>query len=392
MKSNVGYSTLENAFEAGKDTAEKAIKGLKNVKIGMLYTSVDYDQTEVMKGVKSVLGEDIPVVGCTSSAAIIVPDGVITSDHGFAGMLALEDESMIVAAAGSPAGKDAREIGRKVAEEALEKSGLDYAPSYYYMVASPKEEEYYAKGIQDVIGEVPFFGGSAADNAVAGDWSIFCDEKCYSDGVAVVFFYTNKPVETVFTGAFEETDHVGIVTKVNGERQIAEIDGKPALDVYASWIGMKPEELMDDDKNKLVLLARSVVDPLGVKDMQGDLIAIRHPMGTDENHVINVGAKVVPNTALIHMTGSVDGMINATETVMKDLNKKLDTPAAYLLVHCGGRRLRIDERINEVHERLVKEANGVPFITIFTFGEYGYNDHTRNTLGGLMLSFTGFEK
>lgn len=395
MKSNVGYSTLENAFEAGKETAEKAIKGLKNIKIGMLYTSVDYDQAEVMKGVKSVLGEDVPVVGCTSSAAIIVPDGVITSDHGFAGMLVLEDSEVAVVAASSPAGKDAREIGKKVAEEAIEKAkkqGIDYAPSYYYMVASPKEEEYYTKGIQDVIGEVPYFGGSAADNAVAGDWSIFCDDECFADGVAVVFFYTEKPIETVFTGDFEETEDVGIITKVNGERQIVEIDGKPALDVYAKWIGMKPEELMDTDENKLVLLARSVVDPLGVKDMQGDLIAIRHPMGTDENHVINVGAKVVPNTALIHMTGSVDGMIKSTGTVMKELNKKLVEPAAYLLVHCGGRRLRIDERINEVHERLVKEANGVPFITIFTFGEYGYNNHTRNTLGGLMLSFTGFEK
>jgi hypothetical protein len=116
MKSNVGYSTLESAFEAGKETAEKAMQGLKGSKVGMLFTSVDYDQKEVMKGVKSVVG-DTPVVGCTSSGAIIVPDGVITSDHGFAGMLLLDDESMVIGAAGSPLKDgDARETGPPAGE------------------------------------------------------------------------------------------------------------------------------------------------------------------------------------------------------------------------------------------------------------------------------------
>lgn len=387
MKSNVGYSTLEKAFDAGKETAENAIKGLKNPKIGMLYTSVDYDQAEVMKGVKSVVG-DVPVVGCTSSGAIIVPDGIITSENGFAGMLMLDDENMVIGAAGSALkNNDARATGRMVAEEALAKAGLDYAPTYYYMVASPKEEEYYVKGIQDVIGDVPFFGGSTADNAIAGDWSIFCDDKCYSDGVAVIFFYTDKPVETVYTGAYHETKNVGVVTKVDGDRKLVEIDGVPALEKYAEWIGTKPNKLMGGD-----LLVASITKPLGVKDALGDLIAIRHPMAGNEDLSMNLGNKIVENTAVIQMEATVDELISSTGNAVKEVNKKLDTPAAYFLVHCGGRKVGIGDRIEEVHKELVKATKGVPFLTIFTFGEYGYNEHTRNTCGGLMLSFTGFEK
>jgi hypothetical protein len=41
---------------------------------------------------------------------------------------------------------------------------------------------------------------------------------------------------------------------------------------------------------------------------------------------------------------------------------------------------------------LKKEAGDVPFITEFTFGEYGYEDDGNNTCGGLMLSFTAFGK
>ena len=340
-----------------------------------------------MKGVKSVVGET-PIVGCTSSGAIIVPDGVITSDHGFAGMLLLDDENMVVGAAGSPLKNgDARETGRMVAMEALDRAGLDYAPSYYYMVASPKEEEYYVKGIQDIIGDVPFFGGSAADNALAGDWSIFCDGTSFSDGVAVIFFYTDKPIETVYTGAYHESKNVGIITKIDGDRKLVEIDGVPALKKYAEWTNKNPDELMGMD-----LLVASVTAPLGVKDTIGDLIAIRHPMGGNKDYSINIGNKLAVNTAVIQMQCTVDELISSTGATLKDVNEKLDTPAAYFLVHCGGRKIGIGDRVEEVHKELLKASKGVPFITIFTFGEYGYNEHTRNTCGGLMLSFTGFEK
>ena len=55
------------------------------------------------------------------------------------------------------------------------------------MVASPAEEEDYLKGIEDVIGRVPFFGGSAADNTVSRRLDIFTNDKVFSDGCAVAF-------------------------------------------------------------------------------------------------------------------------------------------------------------------------------------------------------------
>ena len=67
-------------------------------------------------------------------------------------------------------------------------------------------------------------------------------------------------------------------------------------------------------------------------------------------------------------------------------------PAAYILIHCGGRKLEIGDRIDEVHKQLLKESKGVPFITVFTFGEYGYEEHSANICGGLMLSFTSIGK
>ena len=140
------------------------------------------------------------------------------------------------------------------------------------------------------------------------------------------------------------------------------------------------------------LLVASITKPLGVKDPLGNLVAIRHPMGGNDDMSMNIGNNLAENTAIIQMEASVDELISSIGKVLKEVNKKINKPAGYLLVHCGGRKVGIGDRINEVQKEIEKEAKGKPYIVPFTFGEDGYNDHAANTCGGLMLSFTGFEE
>lgn len=387
LKSNVAWSTNEDSYTQGKETAKKAVIDLIQTKVAFLYTSVDCDVKKVLEGARSELGT-APIIGCTSSAGIIVPDGFISSENGFTGILAIGDPDTDVSVAASERGSDPRETGRKVAIEAMKKSGRNDLPDYFYMVASPAEEEFYIKGIEDIIGRVPVFGGSAADNTVEGKWSIYTNDTIFSDGVAVAFFYTDKEIKNEFTGEYHETVNSGVITKINGNRTLVEIDGIPAIKKYSAWTGKKIKDLEGSN-----LLVSTITAPLGVKDRLGDLIAIRHPMYGNEDGSINIGANLAVNTAIIQMEASVDELIDSTGRTMKQLKKQMnDDIGAYLLVHCGGRRLGIGDRIDEVAKQLKKEANGVPFITVFTFGEYGVKDHGANTTGGLMLSFTAFSK
>lgn len=381
----VGSSVLDNSFAAGVETAKNATKGIKNPKVGLLFTSVKYDQDEVIKGIKSV-NSDMKVIGCTSSGAIMTPEGIISGENGFAGMLVLEDNELNVGVAGSPRGENPRETGRRIAREAMEMAGKKFAPVAFAMFASPAEEEYYLKGIQDVVGEIPMFGGSGADDAVVGDWKIFCEDKSFGDGCAVALFYTTKDIKNVFTGAYNETDNVGIVTKVEDDRRIVEIDHVPALKKYAEWTGMNPDELMGQN-----LLVASIPYALGVKSIQGDLTAVRHPMVGNPDYSFNVGAKVAEKTAFIQLQTDVDGLIEGAVTTIKEVKKDFD-PAALFLVHCGGRKLHIGNRIDEDFVAIKNAAGDVPFIVSFTFGEYGQNNHSGATIGGLSLSFTGFAK
>lgn len=391
LKTKVGYSTLKDSYAKGKEAAKNANVGMRP-KLGMMYCSCNDDVEEVVNGAMSAM-KGAPVIGCTSSGMIITNDGIIESEDGFAGLMSFDDKNMNIGVACHKAGKNAREIGRKVARAAVENAKENYSPNYFYMVASPKEEEDYLMGIQDVIGRVPMFGGSAADDTVEGNWKIFCNDQVLSDGVAVAFFYTDNDIVTSYTGAYRDTENYGLITEVKNDRTLVKIDGVSALKKYADWIGKKPSELKGQN-----LLVASITKPLGVKDPLGNLTVVRHPMFGDDmgtrtttDDVINLGNKVVEKTAIVQLEATVDELIKSTKTTLKDVKSQLSTePAGYFLVHCGGRKLGIGDRIDEVYKNLVEEAHGVPFITVFTFGEYGYDEHSANICGGLMLSFTAF--
>ena len=385
LRSKVGYSMAEDNFTSGVTTAKNSLIG-NSSKVGFLYTSSVSNTKEIVKGVRSVT--DIPLIGCTSSGALIVPEGIVASDHGFSGMMTMADADLQVGVAYHEGGKNARLIGRKVALEAVQNAKMKTAPAYFYMIASPKEEEDYLMGIQDVIGRVPMFGGSAADDAVEGKWKIICNDKVFSNGVAVCFFYTKNDIVTEFTGAYHETEISGIITKVEEDRTLVTIDKELSLKKYASWIKSSTSKLHGTN-----LLLDSILHPLGVKDQIGSLTVVRHPMIGNTNNTMNIGNRLVEHTAVTLLETTTDELINATGDIVKLIRKELTTdPAAYMLVHSGARKLAIGTRLPEVHKQLVKETKGVPFICFFTFGEYGYHENSANTCGGLMLSFTGFGK
>ena len=121
------------------------------------------------------------------------------------------------------------------------------------------------------------------------------------------------------------------------------------------------------------------------------MIAVRHPMNGNDDGSIAVGNNLAIGTAIALLESNTDGLIKAVSTALADLKAKMKVPVAgFHLVHCGGRRIGIGDRINELTAAIKKEVGAIPFIVEFTFGEYGYEDDGRNTCGGLMLSFTAF--
>ena len=387
LKTKVGYSENVDAFASGAETAKMA-NVIENPQVGLLFTSCVQDQNKIMEGAKSVLG-DVPVIGCTSSAAICTQDGYLNKETGYSGMMLFGGDLEVVTAGSAQTSETPREVGRRVARDAISKvKGADVEPDFFFMSASPANEEEYLEGIQDVIGNVPVFGGSAADNTVEGKWSILNDGEAFADGVTIAIFYTKGEMKNLYTGAYHETSNVGVITKVRDERTLVEIDHEPALKKYAEWTGKSVESLMGNN-----LLTETICAPLGVKDPIGKVTAVRHPMFGNDDLSMNIGANLAENTAVIELSNTPEGILKANEETINNLNKLMVSEAnSYFLVHCGGRRLGL--ALSQIEDKIYPEVKKVipnkEFLMVFTFGEYGMGDHSSNTVGGLSLSYTAF--
>ncbi|MCD8329986.1 MAG: FIST C-terminal domain-containing protein [Lachnospiraceae bacterium] len=386
LQAKTGSSTNKCAKTAGSEAARAAKEGMSGIKLAYAYASCEYDLDAMLAGIADEL-PGVPVIGNTSFTGVITPEGFISGEDGFLGIMTVADEDMTVGVASAEKTTCPVCAGEEVAKKAMEAAGKTTPPDYFYMTAPSGEEEFFLKGITNVIGRVPFFGGTAADNTIEGNWKLYTDKGVFADGVAVAFFYTDKPMKNKFTGAYHETTDMGVITKIDGNRTLMEIDGVPALEKYAAWRG--------EDVSKFqggALLSETITSPLGVKDRLGDLVAIRHPMNGNEDGSMAIGNNLAVGTAVIRMEASVDELISSTGDTLKELKSGMQAPGAFHLVHCGGRRAGIGDRIDEVAAQIKEAAGDVPFIVEFTFGEYGYEQDGLNTCGGLMLSFTGFEK
>ncbi len=378
----VAVSTNADVVLAAKEVSASVKKA--DLKAVFAYCSCEYDVKALIAEIGNEL--QVPVFGNTSFTGVITPDGFFGGDKPFVGILAVADPDLTVGVAALAKDGCSVERGKQLAAACMKAAGKDAAPDYFYMAASPGEEEFYVRGISAVIGRVPFFGGSAADNSIEGKWSLYADGECFADGCVAAFFYGGPKMCNLFTGAYRETNDFGVITKVAGDRTLVEIDGIPAADKYMAWAGVDREAVTGGN-----LLVTTITSPLGVKDRLGRLIAIRHPMNGNADGSFDIGANLAEKTVVIRMEASVDELIASTGNTLKALIEKTPgTPKAFHLVHCGGRRAGIGDRIDEVAVQLKEAAGGIPFLAEFTFGEYGFEQDDCNTTGGLMLSFTAF--
>lgn len=393
MQANTGSSVNSEPKPAGREAAAKAKAGLDGVKMAFVYASSDYGYLPgVLEGVREQL-PGVPVIGHTSWRGVVLPEGFVGGSH-FVGIMALADDDLAVGIGSAQSGGDAEtaiEAGRLAALEAMKNAGCDRPPDYFYMTAMPGFEEFYLKGVTRVIGRRPVFGGSAIDNRATGDWDVYTHEGVIGYDLSLAFFYARKPVTTLYSSVpYYETDERSIVTKMRNPRKLVAVEGLSIVDRFAARSGCAKEFLLGGD-----LQMATVLDPIGIKDRLGDLVALRFPMSLNTDGSIDLGSNVAEGTAVIHMKAAVPDLVDASGREIATLADKMDAPpAAYHLSMGYGRMMAIESEglWNEAVRWIVNCAGGVPFIMPLTLAEYGFEDDGMNTCGGLMLSYAGFRK
>ena len=178
--------------------------------------------------------------------------------------------------------------------------------------------------------------------------------------VAIGLYGASLEVTFSIKGGWTPFGPERIVTKSKGNI-LYELDNVPALDLYKKYLGDKSKELP----------SAALLYPLNVKSEKENQSIVRTILNIDEaeNSMILAGDIFENSTVQLMMT-NVDNIVGAAEeAAIKALKFRKKKPELAILVSCIGRKLVLDQRVEEEVEEVIEVIGKKT--TICGFYSYG---------------------
>lgn len=332
--------------------------------------------------------------GSTSCLGVMTNAGMSGQSGDGIGYFALWDPEGAYGTANAIIKDDAGQAARDATRTALSRAGRPgEAPQLIWVSASPGQEEAIISGIEGVVGEgIPIVGGSAADNTVAGNWTVFGSDGIMSDGVQITVLFPSKPLSTEFQSGYAPTDHSALVTRAEG-RRLYTLNDRPAVEVYEELTGLS--FMPDPPAFPTSILSQSSFHPLGfeLSKVAGvPYFLLMHAAILHGDGSIDFFADVEEGKMLHFMNGAPEGLKNRAGRIARRSKEQLagQNAAGALVIYCAGCMLSITELMDDVASGVDEGLEGAPFLGVFTFGEQGHALNQKNSHGNLMISCVTF--
>jgi len=409
-----GWSTNQKALLAVKEAARMALKGAsqKEPDFAVILGSAGSDMTGILRSARDILGPKVKIFGGTSdSRAVITDKGFVeVSDRGYSladmkgpkglAMMTITSKDIIfgVGSANLADFNEPQEMSKTAVLRAIIDAGKTETdqPDVILLCASIGIEEEVLKGVEDIWDSpVPLVGGTVG----GPDAEVLGKNKAYEKGACFAVIYTPLSVGWTYNGGFDvTTEHSGIVTKVQGQ-DIIEIDYKPALEVYNSWLDGKIEELHNRGEGSDVIRDLLTLHPLYRKYISPkgqDYFLFSHPWPKNnqlKSGIVSTSTKIKQGERVYLSQGTWETLVNRIGKLPLDAKNyggiSANTqPVLGIGFICGGVMGVIPKSERKKLPFLINYSNkNAPFIANFTWGEQGYFPDVGYKHGNLLCSF-----
>lgn len=179
--------------------------------------------------------------------------------------------------------------------------------------------------------------------------------------VAIGFYGESLEISFSIHGGWIPFGPERTITKSKGNI-LYELDGQPALDLYKTYLGEKAKDLP----------GAALLYPLNVKSADEEQSIVRSILNINEedNSVILAG-DIKENSKVQLMMTNVDNIANASErAATQALEYRVNKPELALLVSCIGRKLVLDQRVEEEIEEVMEVlGKGTTISGFYSYGE-----------------------
>jgi len=227
---------------------------------------------------------------------------------------------------------------------------------------------FLVKGANQAIdSQVPITGGLASDGkSFKETWVIANDTARQKRMVAVGFYGDSFHISSGCYAGWEEFGIYRRITK-SVNNIVYEIDGQPALDLYKKYLGEYAQNLS----------ANGLRFPFNVKKENEDYAVIRSVLAIDEENKALIFAGDVPQGSFARlMKSDIDSLIDGSEMASRHIEQVNEKTALGLVVSCVGRRVVLNQLVDEEIE-IIGDILGdrVELTGFYSYGELApYSD------------------
>lgn len=183
------------------------------------------------------------------------------------------------------------------------------------------------------------------------------------EGEIVAIGFYGETLEITFSihGGWTPFGPERTVTKSEGNT-LYELDGLPALDLYKTYLGDKAKDLP----------GAALLYPLNVKSEDEEQSIVRSILNINEdNHSVILAGDIKQNSKVQLMMTNVDNIANASERAAKQaLEFRENKPEIAMLVSCIGRKVVLDQRVEEEIDEVIEVlGDGTVISGFYSYGE-----------------------
>jgi len=364
IKAGVGRSSKPDAAKAGAEAAEQALdQAGGKADLIIVFSTVAYDQKEILGGVKSI-SKEIPLVGCSDSGEITTKGPV--TQH-VAVMALNSDQIEFSLGIGKGTDKDSFRAGKEAAQEVKRKAKGKLSSFIMFLDGLAENGAAAVRGVQAVLGEhFPIMGGSAGDDFLFKKTYEYYNGEVLGNSIVGVGLSGKFSFGVGVRHGWEPLGLPMKVTKAEGA-VLKELDNQPALKIYEDYFGKEAEELI---KEPIARMAYTY--PLGMSVEGSPELLIRDVVIANEKGEITCAAEIPQGSEIRLMLGDPEKAIQAAKEAAEGAVAQLKgvKPKVVFVFNCMARYKllgpRIGEEITAIQNVLGKE---VPLIGFYTYGE-----------------------
>jgi hypothetical protein len=342
----------------------------------VFFCSSEYD-LDALADEMTTLFHGVTVIGCTT-AGEIGPAGYY--DHGITGASFPADTCTAVAGRLGDLQRFEISAGVAFAQSLLQQlearapsAGPDNSFSFLLIDGLSRREEPVARALQDSLGDIVLFGGSAGDNLKLTRTWVFHNGAFHPDSAVLLLVSTRLPFRVFKTQHFVSEEERLVVTEADvSQRIVKEINGLPAAEEYARVIGAPVSELSP---------VRFAASPVVVAIDGTDYVRSIQRANPDGSLTFFCA---IDEGLVLRVVRGVD-LLGNLERTFDAIRAEIGPSQLVLACDCILRSLEVSQSgIKEAVADILRKNHVVGFNT---YGEQYHGVHVNQTLTGIVLGY-----